>query len=151
MKRCKVCRKKPRVERRVNAEGVLFCSNDCYETYGKKVGHPMDDLNHPYIDDYEMIRLDYIRWANDLEDQLYGEWVFGAPRKVDLIENINELLEEYIDYIGLEGSDGLFSQEIYDYTQQFEAMIATIRTWEPNSKELTRRRQIKEERLANEE
>ena len=33
MNRCKVCKKKPKLECRVNFEGFVFCLDDCYEEY----------------------------------------------------------------------------------------------------------------------
>ncbi|MCD8510035.1 MAG: hypothetical protein LRY73_09315 [Bacillus sp. (in: Bacteria)] len=54
VKRCKVCRKKPRLERRVNNEGVVFCSDDCYE----KFENSPNDMDHPYIDDYDAVRFE---------------------------------------------------------------------------------------------
>ena len=58
MKRCKVCRKKPSLERRVNSEGVVLCSDDCYDDFDGE----HNDNDHPYIDDYDAVRFEYIEW-----------------------------------------------------------------------------------------
>ncbi|MTH54910.1 hypothetical protein GKZ89_16020 [Bacillus mangrovi] len=109
-KRCKTCRRKPGIETRWNSDGILFCSDDCYEDYE---GSP-NDFSDPYIDDYEAIRRIYIEWmqAGD-EDGLSNG---------DLIELIDEILFDFRDYYRLEGSDGIFSEQIYHYLLTFEEM-----------------------------
>ncbi|TAA73387.1 hypothetical protein [Planococcus salinarum] len=61
MKMCKVCRKKPRIERRVDSDGNVFCSDECF---GEFEGGP-DDFSHPYIDDYDMLRIAYMDWMEN--------------------------------------------------------------------------------------
>lgn len=139
MKRCKICRKKPRVYRRVNTQGILFCSDSCYDLYGEQVGHPVDDIEHPYIDDYEEIRGTYIRWKEQYEDRLYGCWLHGAPSKQQLLEDLDKYLWDLMDYRGLEGHDGVLSFEIYQYLQEFDDLYNQILKWEPNARELNRR------------
>lgn len=136
MKRCKVCRKKPGFEKRVNCEGILFCSDDCYEAYD---GSPNDN-DHPYIDDYDAIRFEYIEWMKDYENQLYNYWLYSHPKKEELVENINDLIDEFYDYYRLEGADGTFSMEIYNYLLAFEDLKDLIINWEVNEKELKKRR-----------
>jgi hypothetical protein len=136
MKRCKICRKKSKIKRRVNCEGMLFCSDDCYEEYDNS----SNDNDHPYIDDYDAIRFEYIEWMKDYKDELYNYWLFGSPKKEDLVENINELIDEFYDYYRLEGTDGIFSEEIYNYLLAFEELKVLIISWEVNQKELNKRR-----------
>ncbi|WP_066173615.1 hypothetical protein [Bacillus marinisedimentorum] len=136
MKRCKICRKKPRIERRVNSKGVLFCSDDCYEEYEDL----HDDMDHPYIDDYEAVRFEYIEWMKRYEDDLYKYWLYGFPRKKDLIEKIDDLIDEFYDYYRLEGADGVFSEEIYNYLLAIEELKEVIAEWEADAKELKKRR-----------
>jgi hypothetical protein len=64
MKRCKVCHKKLRVERCVNVEGIVFCSDDCYVEFEDSP----NDNDHPYIDDYDTLRFKYIKWMRSFED-----------------------------------------------------------------------------------
>lgn len=52
MKMCKVCRRRPYVERCMYNDGNVFCSED---NFVKFEGGP-NDFSHPYIDDYEMLR-----------------------------------------------------------------------------------------------
>lgn len=49
IKRCKVCKKKPKLKRRVDSVGNVFCSDECFAEF--KDGP--EDIDHPYIDDYE--------------------------------------------------------------------------------------------------
>lgn len=135
MKRCKVCRKKPRLARRVNAEGIVFCSDDCYEEFD---GSPSDH-NHPYIDDYDAVRFEYMEWMKTYEDDLYDFWFLGAPSRNDLLEGIESVLEEFDDYYRLEGSDGVFSLEIYHYLLRFEELHAIIADWKPDKRQLKKR------------
>ncbi|MFD1039337.1 hypothetical protein ACFQ3N_13175 [Virgibacillus byunsanensis] len=149
MKRCKVCKKKPRIRRRVNNEGILFCSDDCYEEFEDSP----NDMGHPYIDDYEAIRYEYIQWIKNYVDNLYKYWLYGAPRKEDLTERIDDLLGEYIDFYGLEGQDGVFSVEIYNYLIDFEQLQEEIQNFEVDGKELKKRRKAmyEEQRRRKEE
>lgn len=142
MKRCKVCRKKPRLYRRVNTEGILFCSDTCYDHYGE---HPIDDIEHPYIDDYEEIRGTYIRWMEQYENWLYGYWLYGTPSKQKVLEDLEEYLWGFMDFRGLEGQDGVLSFEIYQYLIEFDELYDLILKWEPNGWELKRRRNENEE------
>ena len=106
MKRCKVCRNKPRLERRVNCEGIVFCSDDCYEGFDGSD----NDFGHPYIDHYDAIRFEYIEWMKNYEKDLHKNiFQFGNPKKQEIIENIESVLEESADYYALEGNDGIFS------------------------------------------
>lgn len=130
----------PRIERRVNCEGVLFCSDDCYEEYSESP----NDNNHPYIDDYDAIRFEYIEWMKNYEDDLYKCWLYGTPKKEDLVESIDDLFEEFYDYYRLEGSDGVLSEEIYHYLLEFEELRVLIMNCEVDEKELKKRRKILE-------
>ncbi|MBM7706412.1 hypothetical protein JOD03_001315 [Chryseomicrobium aureum] len=125
MKRCKVCRKKPTIERRVNSEGVLFCSTDCYEEWE----HPADDCDHPYVNDYEMIRLDYIKWAKNYIVRLYEGFIYGYPSPRYLLEELDEVVEAYYQYRLLEGRDGIYSEEIHTYLLKFGELRAAIQSW----------------------
>ena len=83
MKRCKVCRKKPRIERRVNNEGIVFCSDECYEEFDDSP----NDNDHPYIDDYEGLRFEYIYLMCDYEGKLYESCLENTVKsiKVELL------------------------------------------------------------------
>lgn len=139
MKRCNVCRRKTGIEKRVNCEGILFCSDDCYEEYD---GSPNDNA-HPYIDDYDAIRFEYVEWMKSYEDDLYKYWSNREPQKEEMVENINELIDEFYDYYRLEGTDGVFSEEIYNYLLAFEELKKAIINWEANERALKRLRRTR--------
>lgn len=124
-KRCKICRKKPKLERRVNSEGIVFCSDDCYEQWE----HPADDYDHPYVNDYEMIRLDYMKWEKDYETRLFTGFLYGYPSPRYLIEELDEVVDTYYEYELLEGRDGVYSEEIYAYLRKFDELREVIRVW----------------------
>lgn len=127
LKRCKVCRKKPRLAKRVNCEGIVFCSDECYEEYEDSP----NDFNHPYIDDYDAVRFEYIEWMKSYENDLYR---YGTSKKEELIEGIESVIQEFYDYIQLAGSDGIFSMEIYQYLLALEDLKDVILKWEPSNK-----------------
>lgn len=126
MKMCKVCRKKPRVERRVDSTGNVFCSDECFE----KFEDAPDDFSHPYIDDYDMLRIAYIDWMQNYEGDLHKSIYFGYPKKSDLLEWLDETMDPYWDYYGLAGSDGVFSEEIFFYIKELLGLQETIREWQ---------------------
>lgn len=134
MKMCKVCRKKPRFERKLNSDGVVFCSQNCYENWK----HPADDYNHPYVDAYEGIRLDYIRWLTKYEEKLMEGLYYGYPKKADLLEQLDEVLETYVDFEQLEGRDGVYSVEIYRYIQELDQLKGTIECWQVDDRKYTK-------------
>lgn len=139
MKRCKVCRKKPGIERRVDCEGIVFCSDDCYEEFDNSP----NDNDHPYIDDYDAVRFEYIEWMKNYENDLYGNIIFGTPKKSDLLEGIESVIDEFGDYYNLEGNDGVFSEEIYQYLLGLEELHSLIENWQPDEKELKKRRKAR--------
>ncbi|MDM5326357.1 hypothetical protein [Neobacillus sp. CF12] len=117
MERCKVCRKKPKLTRRVNCEGVVFCSDECYEGYEDSP----NDHDHPYIDDYDAVRFEYIEWMKS-----YDSFLIGEQTKENLLEGIESVLEDFADYYLLEGSDGVFLREIYHYLLSLEELVLLI-------------------------
>ena len=76
------------------------------------------------------------------EDDLYKYWLFGSTRKEDLIEGIESVIDEFDDYIRLEGSDGSFSKEIYEYLIALNELKIVISKWEVDVKELKKRRKV---------
>ncbi|QHJ70129.1 hypothetical protein [Planococcus halotolerans] len=126
MKMCKVCRKKPRIERRVDSAGHVFCSDDCFE----KFDDGPDDFSHPYIDDYDMLRIAYIDWMQNYESDLHKSIYFGYPKKSDLLGWLDETMDPYWDYYGLAGSDGVFSEEIFFYIKELLGLQEIIREWQ---------------------
>lgn len=130
MKMCKVCKKKPRTERRIDSEGNVFCCEECFEIFEDGP----DDTTHPYIDDYEAIRFAYTVWMQNYEEDLYKSIYFGYPKKTDLLERIDDTIEPYWSYYGQGGDDRIFSAEIYNYMQQLLKLQKLIKTCEVTNK-----------------
>ena len=125
MKMCKVCRKKPRLERRVDRDGNVFCSDDCFV----KFEGGMDDFSHPYIDNSDMLRISYIDWRENYEEDLHKSVYFSYPKKADLLEWLDETMDPYWSYYRLAGSDGMFSAEIFFYINELLGLQEKIREW----------------------
>lgn len=126
MERCKLCKKKPKLKRRVNCEGLVFCSDDCYEEFDNSP----NDMDHPYIDDYDAIRFEYIEWTKSYEQELCNaKSIDGKPIKEELLEGIESVIDEFSDYMRLKGEDGVFSKEIYNYLMELEALQIVIKDW----------------------
>ncbi|GLI84665.1 hypothetical protein ANABIO32_23760 [Rossellomorea marisflavi] len=118
MTKCIECKKKIGLYLRVNNEGIPFCSDECYEG----VDNSPDDRDHPYIDDYDAIRWEYIACTNQYDSEA-GEEEIEA-----LQERIESALDEFWEYTALEGGDGVFSREIYRYYwQELEELGERIR------------------------
>lgn len=130
MKYCKNCRKKPKLERRVNCEGVVFCSDDCYEEYGNSP----NDNDHPYINDYDLLRLEYIEYMKNYKIDIYKSEFYRYPKREDYVEDLAYYLESYLEYYLLEGMDGVFSAEIYNYLIELEDLKEVYMTYEVDSK-----------------
>lgn len=130
MKYCKVFKKTPKIERRVDSSGNVFCSDDCFEEFADGP----DDFEHPYMDDYESMRRFYSDWLLHYEEDLHKSVYFGYPKKADLIEWLDDTLEPFWDYYRLEGSDGIFSAEIYWYMKELVKLQDVIRDWEPDER-----------------
>ncbi|QHA35167.1 hypothetical protein D5E69_04620 [Rossellomorea marisflavi] len=117
MTNCIVCKNEIGLYLRVNNEGISFCSDECSEG----AANSPDDRDHPYIDDYDAIRWEYIACTN-LYDSEAGEEEIEA-----LQERIESALDEFWEYTALEGGDGMFAREIYRYWQELEELGEKIR------------------------
>jgi hypothetical protein len=67
--KCINCRSKVDYQYRMNQHGDVFCDDDCYEAFFEENDSCGDD-GHPYIDDYESIRSNYIDWVENWENDL---------------------------------------------------------------------------------
>lgn len=132
MEKCMLCIRKPGIERCVNNEGVLFCSDDCYEEFEDSP----NDNDHPYIYDYDALRFEYIEFKKSYEKDLYQSWNARTSKKEELLEGIESVIEEFYDYYRLEGADGIFSKEMYTYLLQLEELHRIISKWEPEEVKL---------------
>ncbi len=130
--KCKCCQLVVDEKYKVNQLGDVFCDDDCYDKYIDENVDSPDDFNHPYIDDYELIRSNYIdwleNWESDLESIVGGKVLLKAN---EMIDTIDEVFNEYSDYYISEGDDGVFAREIYLYLLKFEELQKNITQWKP--------------------
>lgn len=133
--RCKNCGFTVDAMYKVNQLGNVFCGDDCYEEFWVKSDDPPDDTVHPYIDDYECIRLEYIDYLENWESDLNA----APPEKLllkidDILDAMDTLFDEYFDYYLTEGDDGVFAHEIYSYLLKFDKLQKQIIQWHPEHK-----------------
>lgn len=131
MQKCIVCGKVPGIEKRVNNEGLIFCSDDCYDAHDNSP----NDFSHPYIDDYEAIRLEYIWWMENFENEMDKLAQADDAEREEILEGFDALFLEFYDYYQLEGNDGVFSQEIYNYLLALEEIRVKIENWKTINEE----------------
>ncbi|UCZ54947.1 hypothetical protein LGQ02_09455 [Bacillus shivajii] len=129
---CSYCDGKTNEMYKVNQLGKAFCGNDCYDEYMSECDEAPDDMNHPYIDDYELMRLNYIDWLENWEADLLAVRGIQVILKADeMLDTIDEVFEEYSDYYRAEGDDGIFAHEIYLYMLKFKELQKKIIEWRP--------------------
>lgn len=88
-KRCKICREKPKLERQVNSEGIVFCSDDCYEQWE----HPADDYGYPspryLIEELDDVVHEYYEYELlEGRDGVYSEEIYAYLWKFDELREI---------------------------------------------------------------
>ncbi|WP_423409059.1 hypothetical protein AABM38_02955 [Heyndrickxia sp. MSNUG] len=124
---CKYCHSEVQAQYRVNQRGDFFCNDDCYDEYIDPTEQPPDDFSHPYIDDYELMRSNYLDWLEHWEsDLVHYKGAKLALKKTEMLETMDEVFEEYWDYYISEGDDGVFAKEIYFYLLKFEDLKKKI-------------------------
>jgi hypothetical protein len=116
----------------VNQSGDLFCSEDCIEDYFEN--HETMFSPHPYEDQYFAIRREYIYLLENWEQQLSSKKDYLEAAVDELYEEIDELIDEYYDFILSEGDDGIYAQEIYQFTMKLRDLQKKIFAWHPNRK-----------------
>ncbi|KGR73543.1 hypothetical protein [Ureibacillus manganicus] len=129
---CFNCEQKIDDTYRVNQVGEVFCSDDCYDVFP----HSMDDTAHPYIDDYEGIRTNYLDWLQNWQVDLQSTYPNKYPLHAvdEMNDKIDEVFETYLDYYQTKGDDGVFANEIYQYLLKFEELQNKILHWRPERK-----------------
>lgn len=121
----------------VNHRADYFCSEECHDLYHETNAHKSKehDDDHPYYFDYSTIRQQYIYWFDNWKLLLqkaskhvneYAQW-----NADDFIDDIDEIIWAYKDYIVTEGDDGIFAYEIYNYTQKLMKIQCEILQWRP--------------------
>jgi hypothetical protein len=130
---CIYCRSKVDYQYRMNQHADVFCDDDCYEAYYEENDSGDDD--HPYIDDYESIRSNYIDWVEHWENDLVTYTGKRLMLKIDeMLDTLDEIFDCYGDYYRSEGDDGVFAREIYFYSLKFIDLQKVILQWRPNRK-----------------
>lgn len=132
-KKCTFCCKPINERYRINELGEVFCDDDCYDNYYETHEIICEDWEHPYIDDYESIRSNYLDWLDNWESEvdLDPEWN-NLQHQVDkVLDRIDEVFVAYRDYYQMEGDDGVFAREIYLYLLKFEELQKKILQWRP--------------------
>jgi hypothetical protein len=130
---CLRCHKKIDEQYRVNEFGEIFCGDDCYDCYYEENGLVCNDWKHPYIDDYELIRSNYLDWLGNWESGLDVDPEFNNIQHHvdDLLDKLDEVYEEYWDYFKTEGNDEVFAREIYMYLLKFQQLQDKLLRWRP--------------------
>ena len=128
---CLFCSKEVNEKYRVNECGDVFCHDDCYNPYYES--HECHDKIHPYIDDYELIRSNYLDWLENWEIDINvdPECCNLQHHADDILDKIDEVYEAYGDYLYTEGDDGVFAREIYLYLLKFQDLQKEILRWRP--------------------
>ena len=95
----------------MNECGDVFCHDDRYNPYYES--HECHDKIHPYIDDYELIRSNYLDWLENWEIDINvdPECCNLQHHADDILDKIDEVYEAYGDYLYTEGDDGVFARE----------------------------------------
>jgi hypothetical protein len=129
---CINCQKEVDEWYRVNERGTVFCGDDCYESYLEHNDVNWNDSSHPYIDDYELIRSDYLEWLETWEYDILSVPKRKYVQKIDeMIDSIDEVFDVYWDYYRTGGDDGVFAREIYRYLLKFENLQKSTLQWRP--------------------
>lgn len=123
----------------INQRGQYFCSEACCDTYYECHSDQFNeaDDDHPYFFDYSSIRQQFLTWTawelllqekaeNASYPNAYAQW-----HADDLIDELDEILWQYRDYIQTEGDDGPFSREIYSYTLKLRRIQRQLLIWRP--------------------
>jgi hypothetical protein len=134
--KCINCLSKVDYHYRMNQHGDVFCDDDCYEAFFEENDSCGDD-GHPYIDDYESIRSNYIDWVENWENDLVTYTGKRLMLKIDeMLDTLDEVFDCYGDYYRSEGDDGVFAREIYFYLLKFIDLQKVILQWRPKRKVL---------------
>lgn len=136
---CKYCHKPVGDEYLVNQYGDYFCNDDCYDNYYNQdipeVMNLQSDDTHPYIDDYQAIRRHYLDWRS-WKKQLDAEEHFAWLVVNDMLDDLDRVMEPFMDFYFREGDDGVFAWEIYQYVLKLQEIQKEIVRWHPDNRTL---------------
>lgn len=128
--KCYVCRNVVGFDYRVNGLEDYFCNSECYEN--DKSGRSSDDNDHPYIDTYDLVRMDYIFWQNEWKNRIDLDEIDYIEKANELCAIMNSFIYDQITFYMNEGDDGIFAFEIYQYLRKFEHLQDEILAWRPD-------------------
>ncbi|AOZ94902.1 hypothetical protein [Paenibacillus crassostreae] len=98
---CTHCSKETDEKYIIDAVGSYYCSEECMEDYQENSNDSFDD-DHPYEDDYSMLRRSYI--------EIIDEWKDELSMKTENLESaVDELVSGHTDFIYSDGDDGPYA------------------------------------------
>lgn len=128
--KCYVCGNEVGFDYRVNSLGDEFCNNQCYEN--ENSGRSSSDNDHPYIDAYDMIRMDYLFWKNEWKNRIDLFDIDYMEKANELYAIMNSFIYDHLTFYMNEGDDGIFAFEIYQYLRKIELLQDEILAWRPD-------------------
>lgn len=131
---CAQCNKQTDERYIIDSNGTEYCSEDCLETVLEEQDLAFD--SHPYEDTYLLLRQAYIDFIDGWEEWLNKE-TSCLEREVDmLLDKIDQIIGDHVDFIYTEGDDGPYAWEIYQYTLKLKSLQKRIFAWRPNRRKL---------------
>lgn len=127
---CRNCNKETLNDYLINQLGDIFCNEECHEQFADKTNLLDDD--HPYYNEYYRAREVYLYWLNwerELEKSSSPSWDVNV-----MIEQMDEAIASFRDFIYSEGDDGPYAWEIYQYTRKLRAIQLQIIDWFPKNR-----------------
>ncbi|XID90461.1 hypothetical protein ACF3MZ_18175 [Paenibacillaceae bacterium WGS1546] len=123
----------------INQRGQYFCSEACCDTYHELHADQFKeaDDDHPYYFEYSSIRQQFLNWADwksllqEKSDAASYPNAYAQWHADDLIDELDNILWHYRDYIQTEGDDGPVAREIYGYTLKLRRIQRQLLIWRP--------------------
>jgi hypothetical protein len=134
---CKQCAHPIAEHYLINQRGDYFCGDKCHEIFHDANAHEFIEFDddHPYYFDYSSIRQEYIyltdNWVKLFQKKTKDSNVYAQFEADDLIDQMDEIIWAYKDYIHSEGDDGIFAYEIYQYTIKLREIQKQLLKWRP--------------------
>lgn len=128
---CVYCQEKVGKYYRVDEQYHYFCDDECYENFFQEGDCFSNDHLHPYIDDYENIRSEFIYYDSEWKDRLTF-----AKRYLDevhtMIDDMDAFISDYYEFYYSDGDDGIFHYEMKRLLEEIAHLQKEIIQWRPN-------------------